>query len=201
MVCVPAPLPALTLSVAFLNPVAVGLNTTLIVQVAFAATEVPQVLVCEKGWGLVLESVMLVMGSATLPVFVTVAACAALFVPCAWLPNATTVGATVYGGATPDPVSATVCVPAPPPALTLSVPFFNPGEVGLNTTLIVQVALTATDVPQVLVCANEWALVPESVMLVIGSATAPVFVTVVDMGALATFVVSLPNAKDAGDSA
>ena len=37
-------------------------------------------------------------------------------------------------------------------------------------------------------------------MLVIGSATAPVFVTVTDLGALATIVISLPNAREVGDA-
>jgi hypothetical protein len=42
----------------------------------------------------------------------------------------------------------------PPPALTLRVAVADPTEAGLNTTLIVQFAPTATDVPQVLVCEN-----------------------------------------------
>ena len=37
-------------------------------------------------------------------------------------------------------------------------------------------------------------------MLVIGSAALPVFVTVTDIGALATFVNSLPNAREVGDA-
>ncbi len=56
--------------------------------------------------------------------------------------------------AVPVPVSATVCVPSPPPALTLSVAVLEPIELGLKTTLIVQLAPTPTDAPQVLVCAN-----------------------------------------------
>jgi hypothetical protein len=42
-------MPAFTLSVAVVDPTALGSNTTLIVQLAPTATEVPQVLVCEKG--------------------------------------------------------------------------------------------------------------------------------------------------------
>ena len=61
---------------------------------------------------------------------------------------------TVTAGRIPVPLSATVCVPAPLPALTLSVVVADPTKAGLNTTLIVQVAPTATDVPQVLVCEN-----------------------------------------------
>jgi hypothetical protein len=52
------------------------------------------------------------------------------------------------------PLSATVCVPAPLPALTLSVAVAGPVEAGSNTTLILQFAPTASEVPQVLVCEN-----------------------------------------------
>ena len=47
-----------------------------------------------------------------------------------------------------------VCTAAPPPGLTVIVAVILPVEVGVNTTLIVQLDPTATDVPQVLVCEN-----------------------------------------------
>jgi hypothetical protein len=87
-----------------------------------------------------------------------------------------------------------------PPAATLSVAVADPAEVGLNTALTAQLAPTATDVPQVLVCENGLGLGVESVMLVMGSDTVPVLVTVTDSGALAMFVIWLPNAKDGGDT-
>ena len=62
--------------------------------------------------------------------------------------------ANVTVGTIPVPLSATVCVPAPLPAFTLSVAVADPTEAGLNTTLIVQVPAIATEVPQVLVCEN-----------------------------------------------
>jgi len=102
--------------------------------------------------------------------------------------------------AIPVPLSATACVPAPLPALTLSVAVADAAEAGLNTTLIVQFAPAASEVAQVLLCENGCEPVVESVMLVIGSATGPVFVTVTDLGALATFVVSLPYAREVGDA-
>ena len=98
------------------------------------------------------------------------------------------------------PLSATVCVPAPSPVLTFSVADFEPVEFGLNSTLIVQFAPTATDVPQVLLCENCKEFAPESVMLVMGSTTVPVFVTVINCGALATFAVWLPKAKEVDDT-
>jgi hypothetical protein len=86
-----------------------------------------------------------------------------------------------------------------PPAATFSVALADPEEVGWNTTRTAQLAPTATDVPQVLVCENGLGLCVESLMLVMGSDTVPVLVTVTDSGALAMFVIWLPNAKDAGD--
>ena len=80
---VPAPLPALTLRLAFFVPGALALNTTLMLQLAPAATGAPQVLVCENGWGLVVESPTLVMERLSVPVFVTVIACGALAMPVA----------------------------------------------------------------------------------------------------------------------
>jgi hypothetical protein len=57
-------------------PVAVGVNVTLIVQFAPAATEVPQVLV----WAYCALTAMLVMLSAAAPPLVSVTVCAALVV-------------------------------------------------------------------------------------------------------------------------
>jgi hypothetical protein len=68
------------------------------------------------------------------------------------------------------PLSATVWVT--PGTLMLSTAAFASAKSGLNTTLIVQVAPTATDVPQVLVSENGWGLGLESVMLVTGSTRA-----------------------------
>jgi hypothetical protein len=100
------------------------------------------------------ESVMLVMGNAAEPLFVTVIGFDALATLMVSLPNASEVGEVVYVEATPVPLSATVCVPAPPPAFTLKVAVADPTEAGSNTTLIVQLAPAATEVPQVLVCEN-----------------------------------------------
>ena len=98
------------------------------------------------------------------------------------------------------PIPDRLTVDVFPPAATLSVAAADPEEVGLNSTLTAQLAPTATDVPQGLVCENGLALGVESVMLVMGSDTVPVLVTVTDSGALAMFVIWLPNAKDAGDT-
>ena len=69
-------------------PVAVGLNVTLIVQLPlFAATELPQVLVCAKSPLFAPVTAMLVMPSAALPVLVSVTDCDPLVVFTVWLAN------------------------------------------------------------------------------------------------------------------
>src|SRR5512144_2083855 len=94
------------------------------------------------------------IGSASVPVFVRVTTCAAEVPPTACSPNASELGASVYSGTIPVPDSATVFVPAPLPPVTVSVPLFAPPALGLNATLIVQLAPTATEVPQVWLAVN-----------------------------------------------
>src|SRR5260370_10939115 len=65
-------------------PDAVGVNVTLMVQFALAATELPQVLVCAKSP--LVETLMTF--SETLPVFARANDCAALVVPTVWLAKA-----------------------------------------------------------------------------------------------------------------
>jgi hypothetical protein len=78
--------------------------------------------------------------------------------------------------------------------LILSVAVAGPGAAGLKTTLIAQLAPTATEVPQVLVWEKGCTFGLESVMPVIESAMEPVFFTVTETSVLATFVAWLPNA-------
>src|ERR1700733_7198374 len=92
--CVPPPL-RLTLSVDVCAPAKVGVNTTLITHVPLTGTVVPQLLVCENCKP---ESVMFVIGNATLPVLVNVTVCGALATAICWLPNDTGEGATVNMG-------------------------------------------------------------------------------------------------------
>ena len=65
--------------------------------------------------------------------------------------------------------------------------------VGLKTTLMVQLLLPASDVPQLLVCEKSAALVPEKAKLVIVRVVAPAFVSVTFCGALE--VLSTCNGK------
>jgi hypothetical protein len=97
----------------------------------------------------------------------------------------------------PVPDRETVCVAAPL-GRTLSVADFAPADVGLNIRLIVHEDTAGTEVPQVLVCENWFALVPPSEMLVSGSATLAELVTVTVWAAVETFVCSLPKATVVG---
>ncbi len=99
---------------------------------------------------------MLLIVSGAVPLLVSVTACAALVLPTCWLPKLRLVGERVTAGAvgaTPVPVRLTLC--GLPAALSVidTVPVRVPVAVGVNVTLIVQLAAAATDAPQVFVCA------------------------------------------------
>ena len=81
---------------------------------------------------------------------------------------------TLKAKSIPEPVSETVC--GLPAALSLMVtaPVLVPVVVGLNVTLMVQLALAATLEPQVLI----WEKSPLTVMLVMLRATLPVLLSV-----------------------
>src|SRR5258708_17465771 len=92
-------------------PAAVGVNVTLIVQFAFAASvagligqAVAPVLDAAKSPDATME--LIVRGPV--PVFESVTGCAALVVPTDWLPKVRVVGASRTAGTVPVPVSATV---------------------------------------------------------------------------------------------
>src|SRR5205807_10115469 len=87
-------------------PVAVGVKVTLMAQLAPAATDVPQVLVCMKSP----LATMLVTLSATVPVLVSVTDCATLVVFRFWLANVRLLGERLTPGAAPVAVRLTVSV-------------------------------------------------------------------------------------------
>ena len=101
-------------------------------------------------------STRLVMLKAALPVLLRVAVCAVLGIPMAWLPKARLVGERPSTGA-----AAAVSVPVPERLTVCELPLALsemlteavrlPLAEGVNFTLIVQWAPTATDLPHVLV--------------------------------------------------
>ena len=142
---------------------------------------------------------MLAIVSDPLPEFVRVAVCAALATPILVLLNVRVVGDTpALGIPTPVPLSALVCVePVTLPVLSVivSVALRLPGAIGSNVTEIVQLAPTATLVPQVLVCAKSPELVPVIAILAIVSGPVPEFVNVTVCALVVTPSVVLANVR------
>ena len=163
-------------------PLAAGVKVTLIVQLAPAATELPQLLVCAKSPGFVPVSARLVTLKAVLPEFVKVTAWAVLVVPTEWLPKARLVEERLTTAAALVPVPERVAAWGLP--LTLSVMDSEavrlPLAAGLNVTLTEQLALAASELPQVLVWVKSLALAPVSAMLVMLIAALPVLFRVMD---------------------
>src|SRR5712664_2660950 len=118
-------------------PDAVGVNETLMVELAPAATELPQGLV----WAKSPLAETLVRFSEALPVFESVTACAALVVPRGWLAKVSEEAERLTTGAEaaePVPVRLTDC--GLPEALSLMLRPLDrvPEAVGVNVTLMVQ---------------------------------------------------------------
>ena len=159
-------------------PVAVGLNVTLMVQLAPAPTLDPQVLVWLKSPALAPVIEMPVTLSTPLPVLVRVTDWAALEVPTALLVKVRLEGETLTDAAVPVPERLTAC------GLPLALSEMEsdaarlPAEEGVNVTLIVQLAPAATLDPQVFVWLKSPALVPVTEMLVMFKAPLPVLVRV-----------------------
>jgi hypothetical protein len=102
-----------TLRVPARAPVVVGVNVTLIVQLAPGASVAPQALVCEKSP----DAAIVIAFKLALPLFLSVTVFAALVVPLTWLANASAVGLSVATGAptavTDSEVDALLLPPAP----------------------------------------------------------------------------------------
>ena len=177
------------------------MNVTLIGQFAPAATLFVQLSFAHvKSLLLVPVTVMSVKVSVAPPLFVKVSACVTL-VPTACAPNARGDGLIVRSGAAavPVPVKATLC--GLPDALSVirSEALREPVAVGLNVTLIVQLAPAARLEPQLFVCEKFEEFVPANAMLLIVSAPVPVLVNVTGLAALVVFTIWFPNASDVGD--
>ena len=113
------------------------------------------------------------------------------------MPKLTAVGLNVTAGAytVPVPVKGTVC--EPPGALSVSTKeaVRAPATGGVKVTLIVQEALTASEVGQLLVCAKSLAFVPVTEMPAIARLAVPVFVSVTVWAALVVLVIWLPKLR------
>ena len=164
-------------------PEAVGVNVTLMVQLAPATTELPQVLVCAKSPLFVPVTTMLVRLSEALPVFESVTVCAVLVVPTVWLVKVSEEAERLTTGAeaaAPVPVRLTDCGLPEALSVMLKVPVRIPEAVGVNVTLMVQLAPAATELPQVSVSAKS----PLAEILVIVKVAEPVLLSVTVCAAL-----------------
>ena len=98
-----------------------------------------------------------------------------------WFPNETDVGERLTPGAVPAPLKLAVCGLPAALSATLRVPLRAPVAVGLNVTLMAQLALAARVEGlkgQLLVWAKSPLLVPVMLMLVIVNAELPLLVRV-----------------------
>jgi hypothetical protein len=162
-------------------PEAVGVNVTLIVQVPFATTVPPHVLVWAKSPALAPVTAMLVMLRLAFPVLLRVTPRDALVVSRDWLPKGKVRAERLMAGPMPVPDRLTDCW-LPATLLLLSVMFKEavrlPVAVGVNVTLIVQLPLAASELPHVVVSPKSPGLAPANAMLLMDRATFPVLFSV-----------------------
>jgi hypothetical protein len=116
-----------------------------------AARLAPQVVVRVKSAGLVPVMVMLVMLNAPVPELVSVTAVPALVEPSFVTEKATDVGASVTAGAVPVPVRAAVWGLFGALSVMVTLADLAPVAVGVNVTLMEQLAPAARLEPQVVV--------------------------------------------------
>ena len=168
---------SLRVSVADSAPFRLGLKVTLIVQLALAASALEQLFVWGKSLAFAPPTLIPEMPSGPGPLFESVTACAVVVVPTATLPKPRVEGAAVAVGETPVPVREAVC--GLPAALSVTVrkPARAPPAVGVNVTLIVQVAPAAIAfgaIGQLF----AWAKSPLVVTELMTSGPVPEFVTI-----------------------
>jgi hypothetical protein len=137
-----------TLNVPVTYPRTVGVNVTNIEQVPPAATGNPFVQVVARvlANGPVSDRAGLPSVRVAPVLFVRVILVVALVVPIAWPPNVTELGVNATP-LVPVPVIPTNCGLPGSLSLITREPFFAPAVCGLNTTLIVQLALAARGLP------------------------------------------------------
>src|SRR5579859_7859531 len=183
-------------------PAAAGLNSTETVQVAAAASVVPQV-VADLMNEVALVPVMVseVRFSVAVPEFLMVTVCAAVVEPTVVAAKLSEVGVSVTAGAVPVPVRATDCGdPVALSAIESDAPN-APAAAGLNSTETVQVAAAASVVPQVVAdLMNEVALVPVMVSEVRFSVAVPEFLMVTVCAAVVEPTVVAAKLSEVGVS-
>jgi hypothetical protein len=158
-------------------PAVAAVNVTESVQLEPAATLVPQLLVCAKFVALVPPSVIDVMDSAALPVFVNCTVCAALVTVAGVVKLSDPGVSKMLGavGAVATPASGSICGDVPALSAITRAAAKLPALEDEKVTDRLQLAPAARLVPQVFVCAKADGLVPARAIEVIVSAAVPVF--------------------------
>jgi hypothetical protein len=149
-------------------------------QLALAASELPQVLVWAKSVGLVPAIEIPEMAKAAVPVFLSVTVCAVEVEP-ETAEKVSDVGEREAAGAdavVPVPLRATVCGEPVALSATESVAAKLVAEAGVKVTDMEQLALAASELPQVLVWAKSVGLVPVIEIPEMARAALPVFLSV-----------------------
>jgi hypothetical protein len=166
-----------TVSDALRAPFFVGVNRTSIVQIAPGAMVDPHVVVVAKSALALPPRAIDEMSTAVVLLILRSAIALTLEVPTVWLPKSIAEGDRVR--MVPVPVRATV--PGPTLLVTVNVPAREPADVGVKTTLTVQVAPGARLLPHVVpdTLKSPDAVLPDSVIVVV-----PAFLTVTAWPAL-----------------
>jgi len=172
-----APLTA-SVTAAVRVPVAVGWKVTVIVQLASAASELPQVLDSAKSPALLPATAMLVIPEAWALELVSVSDWPGLGVPSSWVPKVRVLVERATPLDMPVPVRLMVC--GLPVALSVNTTeaVRAPAALGVKVTLRVHWAEGASDEPQVLLAEKSPAFGPVTSTLEIFSALVPEFVKV-----------------------
>src|SRR5260221_83812 len=182
MTCGLPPPSSLMLTPAFRVPVALGLNVTVIVQLALAAMLVPQVLVSKKSALFRPVRLIPVKFNCVVPTFVRVTFWGALVVPTVWSPKTnrdfdseTTV---------PVPLNGIACGLAGSEPLTPKPACLRFLADGVKVAEIVQLAPAASEAAQGLVSAKSPGFKPPMKILLMVSVPEPLFVQISFLGGL-----------------
>jgi hypothetical protein len=122
----------------------VGLKVMLKVQLPPGLTVVPQIFVWTNGPVLA----MLLIVRTPRPVLVSVTVLALLVLKTTWVGKVTLLGEKVTAGKTPTPLSGSDCGLPGALSVMFTAAFRVPVAVGVKATVILQVPLGGTDVPQ-----------------------------------------------------
>jgi len=169
-------------------------------QFAEAASVVPQVVVSVKFEAFVPPSVMPEILSVAPPLFVSVMDCEALVVFGAAV-KSRLLAERLAVGATPVPVTEKDCGDPVALSVTTTDELRLPVVAGVKVTKMLQVVFAATEVPQVLVCANAEGVPPLSAMLEIASAALPLLVIATDCDAEVVPTLVAVNVSPPGEKA